>query len=257
MRVARPDVPVVGATAVDFDRIADLQKDQFVEFFRIDDLQSGERIPDLYAIANGFQQVVAIPKTSTSSRQRRNRVIRLLDCPIEDVELLSQCIPGEFAADWDSETPHTFARWVWHIFTGRPGFLYDDLEIATVLGLTASGLARVEAELRNCEYEGAFASSMRRRWWVSKVRTTVRRKFKADVAEPLWKLGRQLLPAQSAKDLSRCHGRKGDRDCVPDVVAFEDELMQDRIQARSEDTRPLDLDTPPTGFEQRRVFFRR
>jgi hypothetical protein len=84
----------------------------------------------------------------------------------------------------------------------------------------------------------------------------VRQKFKANVAEPLWKLGRKLLPSPTARDLSRCHGRKTE-DCIPDVVAFEDELQRDRVQARSEDTRPLEIDTPPTGFEQRRVFFRR
>lgn len=257
LRAGRPEVPIVGVTAVAFDKIAELQKDQFIEFFCIDDLQSGEQVPSLYAIAEGFRPIIGLRKLSKNRPRLEEKLYTLLDCPAEDLELLGQCVPGEFFAAWDSETPHTFARWVWHIFTGRAGFLYDDLEIATVLGLSVAGLARVEEQLRRCEYKGVFASSARRRWWVSKVRTEVRRKFKADVAEPLWKLGRQLLPVQNTKDLSRCHGRKDDRDCVPDVVAFEDELQQDRIQARSEDTQPLDLDTPPTGFEQRRVFFRR
>jgi hypothetical protein len=257
LRAVRPGVPVVGVTAVDFETIAELQKDQFLEFFCLDDLQSGERIADLYAIADGFRQVVALRKFSKDRERLKKQVVKLIDCPTEDIDLLSQCLPGDLLGTWDAETPHTFTRWIWHTLAGQPGFLYDDLETATALGLTLSGLARVERQLRVCEYKGVLTSPARRRWWISRVRAQVRQRFHADVTQPLWKLGRQLLPAKSAKYLSRCHGRQREPDCVPDVVAFEDELCRDRVQVRSEDTQPLNTDNPPIGFEQRRVFFRR
>jgi len=257
LRATRPSVPIVGVTAVDFGTVAELQKDQFLEFFCLDDLQSGKRIADLYAIAVGFQQIVALGKVSKDRERLKKQVIKLLDCPNEDVDLLTRCLPGDLVTTWDAETPHTFTRWIWHTFTDRPGFLYDDFEAATVLGLTPAGFAQVEKTLRTCEYKGVFVSSARRRWWISKVRAQIRQRFHADITEPLWKLGRQLLSSQSAKYLSRCHGRPREPNCVPDVVAFEDELCRDRVQARSEDTQPLQSDNPPIGFEQRRVFSRK
>jgi hypothetical protein len=244
----------VGVTAVAFDTIAELQKDQFIEFFCIDDVQSGDRIADLYAIAEGFQIINKTLAPAMTTDKRQSQLAKLLDCPTEDIELLLACVPAEFLGPWDSEMPHGFARWIWQTFASRPGFLYDDLETATMLGLSPSAFLKIERQFRDCQYQGIFASSARRRWWISKVREQIRRKFNADSTDPVWRLGRRLLQKGTAKDFSKCHGRKSDSDCVPDVVAFEDELRQDRVQARSEDTKPVDLDTPPIGFEPYRVY---
>jgi hypothetical protein len=167
---------------------------------------------------------------------------------------LIDCIPGEFKSPWDQGTPHAFARWIWHTLMGRPGFLYDWLEVSTLLGLKQEGLSKLTKLLSKCKYAGAFASASRPRWWVSKVRQQVREITKAKPTEPLWELGRKLVDDKNL--FSKCHGASG-RDIVPNVVAFSDGRLQKRVQTRIEDTEPLSTDTPPLGFEQRRVFFRK
>jgi len=255
IRAEIPSVPIVGVTAVELEKIADLQREQFIELFSLDGLQSGDRIPDLFSIATGFAKVASSYRRTTNPSERTGQILQWLDCPKDDSDFLSKCLPGEFIDEWDDETGHSFARWVWHTFAGRPGFLSDDLEIATVLGLKESGLMRLETKLNGCDYRGVFSSSARRRWWVSKVRRAVRELTKASATEPLWKLGRQLIGDQYVRDFSRCHGRSP-KGCVPDVVAFSDDTLRDPIQARMQDTKPLDTDTPPFGFEQRRVFWK-
>jgi CheY-like chemotaxis protein len=258
IRADYPVVPVVGVTAVEFQKIVDLQRNQFIELFCLDDLQSGERVPDLFAIAESFKRVIGEYKRSSTAKQRTSQILDWLRCPDDDSEFLSISLPGTFLAKWDIETPHSFARWVWHTFTGRAGFLYDDLEVATMLGVTVAGLKRLLPTIASCEYDGIFAckSPARRRWWVSRVRGTVRKVSKAAMTDPLWTLGRRLITEKRSKEFSHCHGRST-KDCVPDVVAYSDDTLENRVQASSDDTQPLQTDTPPIGFEQRRVFARR
>ena len=253
VRAEAPAVPVVGVTAADVRRIADLQKDQFVELFSLDELQSGDRISDLFAIADGFSSVYGNSGKAASPEKQLKQILKWLDCPEGDSALLGACVPGDFLAVWDEETPHSFARWVWHVLTGRLGFLCDDLELATLLGLQESGLQAVRANLKGAVYEGVFASDSRRRWWVSRASSAVRKATKSDVLTPLWKLGRQLATETQVRGFSRCFGQT-DRKCVPDVVAYSDDTHRERVQTRSEDTEPVETDTPPPGFEQYRVF---
>jgi len=251
LRVQGPSVPFVGVTGVPFERIASLQKNQFIELFSRDAVHKGDCIPDLFAIADGFATAIKASFKLTGKATHRKKLIDLLDAPEEDAELLYPCIPGAFQCRWDDETPHAFARWIWHFLMGRPGFLYDDLEAATLVGLNENGLERIAAQLRGCEYDGVFASVSRRRWWVSKVRSKVRDLTGADASEPLWLLGRRIAKNQR-KLFSRCYG--GTSTDAPNVVAFADDSLRKRVQTRIQDSAPLDADTPPLGFEQRRIF---
>jgi len=253
MRDKHPTIPLVGVTGASASEIAALQKEQFIEFFERDSLQSGDRIPDLYGIADGFAGVLkARPKGKTSAV---TNLLKLLDCPTEDRALLVECLPGPFKAPWDEGTPHAFARWVWHNLTGRAGFLYDDLEGATLVGLKREGFQLLSARLKECEYLGAFSSASRLRWWVSKVRQKVRELTRAESTEPLNSLGRKLI-GDKKELFSKCYGN-AEAEAVPDVVAFADGTQRKRVQTRVGDTKPLETDTAPLGFEQRRVFFGR
>ena len=253
VRAQAPTVPIVGVTAGDFSRIAELQRDQFIELFRLDDLQSGDRIPDLFAIADDYARIARERESSDSPIRRLRRILRWFDCPGDDADFLSSCLPGDFIAPWDDETAHAFARWVWHTLVGRAGFLIDDLELATMLGVKEKGLEKLTEHLRRCEYRGIFNSPVRRRWWVSRAREAIRSAAAAPTTEPLWKLGRQLLTEKYAVDFSKCYG-PASKDCVPDVVAFQDDTRRQRVQARGDDTKLIETDTPPVGFEQCRVF---
>lgn len=251
-RAEAPTVPAVGVTAASLKDIAELQKDQFIEFFCLDDLQSGARVPDLFAIADGFAMVIRAKIGGKIAAKNLESIFRIIGCPIEDRPFLGPCVPSELANAWDQETPHIFARWVWHTLIGLPGFLYDELQIATLLGLTEAGFLRITEKLSDCVYNGVFASAARPRWWVSAVRKRVRDLTHAEITTPLWKAGREILGPRQSRYLSKCYSMRSS-DCVPDVVAFVDELRRRRVQAKSEHTE-LAPEIPPVGFEPYRLF---
>jgi len=246
-----PNIPLVGVTGANFGDVDELQKTQFIEFFLRDQIADGTHIPDLYAIADGYASLVKFFGSSGASNSLALDLCKLVKCPVSDTDLFISSLPGDFKSTWDAGTTHTFARWIWHNLQGRPGLLYDDLETATLLGLKREGLALLHQRLITCAYKGIFVSATRPRWWVSLVRKRIRQVAKGSMADPLSKLGRKL--AVQPQHFSKCHGRPNSSD-VPTVVAFSDGTQRKRIQARIEDTVPLETDSPPFGFEQRRVF---
>jgi hypothetical protein len=247
-----PAVPLVGVTGAELADVGELQKQQFIEFFVRDNIATGANIPDLYAIADGYGALVAFHATSLASSTLAQDICKLFKCPPADHELFTSIIPGVYKSAWDNGTRHTFARWVWHNLLGRPGLTYDELEAATLLGLKVEGFAKLRKRLRACEYKGIFASASRARWWVSLLREYVRKLTGGAVSDPIWELGRHL--ANDKADLfSKCHGRPNSSE-VPTVVAYSDGTKRKRIQARIQDSAPLETDTPPLGFEQRRIY---
>jgi len=254
-----PDVALVGVTGmtvVEASAVERLQKSQFIEFYLRDAIASGDCIPDLYAIADGYAALTKFFNAHGATGRIVNQLCILVKCPKVDAELFVACLPGIYKMPWDTGTSHTFARWVWHQLLERPGLLYDDLETATLLGLKPGGLSLIEKHLEKCKYEGIFASTTRRRWWVSYVRDEIRKLMKADMSQPLWSLGRDLAGGEKYKEFfSKCYARPNSPD-APTVVAFSDGTQRNRVQAAISDTVPIETDSPALGFDQRRMFVR-
>lgn len=246
-------VGVTGMTGDEMQNIEELQKAQFIEFYERSKIASGDHIPDLYAIADGYAVLMKFFESAGIKDSFTTHLCKLVKCPTADTELFTACLPGVFKKIWDTGTSHVFARWVWHQLQGRPGLLYDELETATLLGVRSEGLTLLRSRLADCEYNGVLASVSRPRWWVSRVREKVRELTRANASEPLWSLGRKLIGEAHATHFSKCHGRPGATD-APTVVAFSDGTLRKRVQARISDTLPLDTDSPPFGFEQRRIY---
>ncbi len=255
LRTQAPLVPVVGVTGADLSDFSSLQKEQFIELFLRNSITRRDRIPDLFAIAAGFTKVNEHLRKLNSLSIKTDSIIKLLRTPSEDKNLLRACIPGEFKREWDDETPHSFTRWIWHTLLSRPGFTYDELEIATLLGLKPKGFQELAVKFADCTYKGIFNSSSRQRWWVSSIRTKARALVGATISRPLWEIGREIVGDKQAALFSKCYGRS-DRNCTPDVVAYKDQRYDpaNRVQALSSDTELIESESPPMGFEQRRVF---
>jgi hypothetical protein len=253
IRAQTPSIPLVGVSGANPAEFSLLQIEQFVDVLSRDAINRGDCIPDLYAIADGFSVLRKSQKPSW--RVDKRALIRLLRVPAEDEEMLYSCLPGEFKRIWDPETPHAFARWVLHTLMSRPGFLYDDLELATLLGLRLAGLERIHPHFSACEYKGVFNCVSRRRWWVSRVRSEARRLTGASFSIPIWQIGRELVGRRRQALFSKSYGRD-DKKYVPDVVAYQDDRCDPRrrVQADARDTKVLETDSPPIGFEQRRVY---
>ena len=126
----------------------------------------------------------------------------------------------------------------------KPGFLYDRLWTATLLGIKEESFPKVESIFSGAKYSGIFADKGNERWWQSKLREILFLKFPESKEIYPWKLGRQL-PGIDETDYSKCHASGED---FPETVAFTDEAAKKRVPMR------LRYTVPHPGFEKSLFF---
>jgi hypothetical protein len=186
----------------------------------------------------------------------------MLKPPLAVADLVRAAVPTAIREQWDVETPHTASRWLWHDFQGRPGFLFDELGLATYIGLNRKGLQMVCSVFESARYRGVFVSDGRPRWWVVSIRDIVEGKIGNAVMGGVFNHREEFLESCGVKktkwkDLfSRAHGRRG-YEKVPDCVAYRDDQREegDRVQALFLDTHADERDAnSPFGFESRRIY---
>jgi hypothetical protein len=262
IRAAHPSIPVIGISHARSIDIPKLRLESFLAFFPRESLMGPEPpLDEISALLTGYSRVWL----ARSKQQDKSGVSLMaeLACPPTGVaELFTAAIPTGLRGPWDLETPHVAGRWLWHDLQGRPGFLFDDLGLATYLGLNLAGFHRVSSKFKEARYRGAFSSDGRPRWWVNAIRSIVEHAFARQIVGPISGAREALLAAsrvprrEFAALLSRAHGSKHSRE-VPDCVAYRDDQREegDRVQALLKDTYVDDRDAnPPFGFEARRVF---
>src|SRR5262249_23876315 len=139
IRAASPSVPVIGISHEREIDIPKLRLEHFLAFFPRQDLL-GPRPPyaNLLALLDGYKLVYE--KSLKQSGKTGVELTVELTKPHKPVlELLAAAIPPLLRGHWDAETPHIASRWIWHELQGRPGFLFDELSLATHLGLNVEG----------------------------------------------------------------------------------------------------------------------
>lgn len=252
LREKYPQIALVGVSAIGTGDFTTLQEIQYIERFALDHLLDKTRLHELGAIATGYRKV-----WQSFKRQAPNPsgIMRWLKAPRSQHDTLSACLPGDFLAPWDNTTPHLFARWVWHRLLGSSGFTYDNLETATIAGLSVAGLAFIEDKLRPAKYAGVFASETRPRWWASEVSAVLYANSDPDSTDSTAMIGRRL---------ARCRGARAERhfsrnyrthalDPPPDCVAFADEsLSAQRVVVDRASTKTFELARPGLGFDNPR-----
>jgi len=197
-------------------------------------------------LAHGFRQI------ATEKNLGVDAIAKLVAAPGSDVQALVMALPIDLKKPSDAGTPHALARWFLHRFIARPGFLYDRLHAATLVGLNESGFQKVEKYFDDALYRGVFHSSGRPRWWSSQLKHCLLKAIPEPKLMPPAKRGR-LFRELSAKDYSRCYFTDSD---LPDVIASPDETSDQGFPAVSEVTAIAQNDTPAIGFQPRRVFVR-
>ena len=71
----------------------------------------------------------------------------------------------------------------------KPGFLYDTLWTATLLGLKEESFKKVTHLFKNAKYLGLFADKSNERWWQTQVRQIIYAKNPDDKSALPWLLG--------------------------------------------------------------------
>jgi hypothetical protein len=102
----------------------------------------------------------------------------------------------------------------------RPGFLYDSLWAATLLGLTESGFQKVAGRFEMGKYDGVFVREDTPRWWPSRLSRLLYKQYKPRSEEMPWHVGRRMRGIRK-EHYSRCERCKKQ---FPDTVAYLDKL---------------------------------
>jgi hypothetical protein len=261
IRAAQPTIPVIG---ISHERERDIPKfrlESFLAFFQRDQLLGPKPpIANISALLKGHSQVCKI-KDRQNGKAGVDLMVKLTRPPVAVVDLVRAAIPQVLRGEWDAETPHVAGRWLWHELQGMPGFLFDELGLATHLGLNLKGLQLVFPCFESARYRGAFSSDERPRWWIAAIRGIVDHILGQQLVGSIAEARDEFLKAKIKNTdfsslLSRPHGHKSS-DAIPDCVAYgDDEREEDhRVQAVFEDTFVDDRDANAAfGFEPRRVF---
>lgn len=209
-----PSTPMVCVTAkIDSPNTVD-QEDlaEYTALFPYTKLE--EYIDDLYAIARDFR------KLSASGAKVREHLVDCLRPPARDRADLLRILPEEFQNQLHATTQHHMARWIYNVLLQRPGFLYDRLNAATLLGLTTEGFAKVEPLFTKARYKGVFEMGAKPRWWVSELRRLLF-KMVSDTVPDEPQLAGRTLPGVTKAHYSRCYISKS-TEPPPDTVVYVD-----------------------------------
>lgn len=270
LRAAHPELAIVGVTSETISHIPDSQKSQFLQLLSREDIFNEIHDANLSALIEGFPRIyqlwIAARKVPSDGAKIPEKVsvplpsiLGLLSPPQETSDYLVSAFPEFSKQEWDQETPHEFSLWVIDVLQGRPGFLVDPIELATLLGLSISGLEQVESYFEDARYTGIFASDDRKRWWTEGIRPRFEKALGREAEGPMRMHRLELLEvvgmAADSKNLSLAHGVT-DNTIIPDTVCFADEerIMADRVQALRSHTAIDPIESPPSGFEARRIW---
>jgi hypothetical protein len=248
LRLTFPNTPIVCVSAAWSGSQADTgfdQEDLSEYCFLIPESDIHDSAIFLRTIANDF------PKISSFLDAPTSLALSILKAPNEDAKEVDRILPGEFQATDLKTTPHRLARWLLNSFLEQPGFLYDRLRVATMLGLTIEGFEKVHHLFVKAEYVGIFRNEASQRWWVSEV-NNILHELLPEVFDRSQLAGRQL-EGITENDHSKCwFDPKGAT--PPDAVAYIDLNNFEEVPVNSRYTRVHPKDNPSLpGFEARLV----
>ena len=182
------EVPLVGITSR-LKLTTDLRSMEFIDIFDRENMDKFGA-EEVLRIAVDYPIILKYQPTEGSSLSKK--VLQEIFCE-EKTELLWSSLPEDIKKKWDKDTNHLFARWIWTELIQQPGFLYDRLYAATLLGITEAGFKEIEDRLSNVLYKGVFSSNSNPRWWKDQLIDFITAEIEPDKVLPIWKRGHLFL----------------------------------------------------------------
>ncbi len=222
-----PDCPIVCITGIELKYI-DLHKQSIYEdVFEWGNISSYDS--RLLSIAGSFQ-------TLKENRPKdMAELIAMLNAPEAEYERLKSVLPPALKGKElykDESLLLTISRWVRKTLIAKPGFLYDRLWAATLLGIKEESFNKVEHLFTEAQYNGLFADKSNERWWQSKLREILYSAIQDSDSTYPWELGREL-PGLTKTDFSECHSS---HEAYPETVAYIEEGLDERAPMRLRNT---------------------
>lgn len=209
-----PDCPVVGVTNIanleDIDSRTQRTYDALFRYYNF-----SEYLDRIRSIANGF---AAITRSRPSDE---SDLVGLLKAPEQEFDRLVAALPDELKQTLDASVASRLYRWINHLFE-RPGFLFDQLWAATLIGINEQGWDAVVEQFEKATYKGVFANEDEPRWWSRDVTTVLFKLSEPQPGQLSWHVGRGLVRAEYYSRCYRC-GRE-----YPETVAYLDSESDER-----------------------------
>ena len=246
IRVRWPKCPIVCITGISLTE----------EAFDIHQKSAYEDVFEFSKISNHYSTLLTIAQSYKLLRkhppQDADSIIKYINPPEDDEKRLKDILPEILKKKEifrDNSLLMAISNWVRHTLVAKPGFLYDKLWTATLLGLKEQSFSKVEGLFEDAKYDGIFHDESNARWWQTKIREIIFSTFpEHDTIYP-WELG-QLLPDITEKDVSRCYVSK---EVFPETVAFTDETAKNRKPMRLRYTVPHPHFEKSLYFEEMRM----
>lgn len=266
LRALKPSIPIVGVSLENEKEVPKFRMENFLAFFSRKVFLDGKPpLLELKALLEGYTAIWRA-RTRVSSTSGLDLMMKMVKAPEGAVELLRVSIPPALRGIWDDETSHAAARWIWHQFQGEPGFLFDELEAATFLGIKKEAFSEFAAAFANARYTGVLACEDRPRWWVCQMRAAAEKQIGQRLVGPVAQSRDKLLlslgvdKTKTAGLFAKAYGRHGS-DQPPECVAYRDQdsknegRHKERVPSLLKDTLIDEADAnPPFGFQARRHF---
>ena len=217
-----PQMPVVCITKVDIENdLTFAQRSAYDAVLSATDLTRQSRV--ILSIAEGFRTIKDKPPKNEEA------ILRLLDCPQVDRIRLLQVLPNNIKTGFERKGYASLLRhWIVDVLFARPGFLYDSLWSATLVGASEDFFGVTQDKLLSAKYRGIFANDVDPRWWASKILEILYQYQSSPTIEqddPRL-LGRAYLGVPLEK-YSKCAISNKD---LPDSVAYTDTTNKKRMQ---------------------------
>ncbi|MDY6989288.1 MAG: hypothetical protein SWQ30_14665 [Thermodesulfobacteriota bacterium] len=220
IRDSNPQIPVVCVTKVDVDRdITFAQRSVYDAVFNAAHLT--RKNPILVAIAKGFRNLSRKPP------KNQEELLNRLQCPKVDRTRLMQVLPKDVKTGFGQQGyASVLFRWISGVFFERPGFLYDSIWSATLVGAKESSFRKAKEKMEPARYRGLFANDVEPRWWVSRILEILYKNTSDSEQDDSRLLGRAYLEIPK-QGYSKCEISRKD---LPDTVAFTDKTNTKRRQ---------------------------
>lgn len=227
IRENHPKYPIACITGQEEATLDSQQRLSYEAVFSYSDIKM--HYETMISIAEAYKKLNANPP------QDSDQLIAMMKVPDAEVSKLKNILPHDIKENYnDSGVFANISSWIRNVLIERPGFLYDRIWVATILGLNESGFKKIEPIFKAAKYNGLFSDKSKERWWKSEVLKILSRKIGAPIAS--WEKGRLLLPKMEKKYLSVDHYTEKEE--YPEVVAYLDETSDKRVQMKLKYTVP-------------------
>ncbi len=220
IKESNPQLPVVCITKVDLNRdITFAQRSAYDAVIDAAHLTDERQI--LVALAKGFRGINNEPPKNEED------LLQLLGCPDVDQIRLMQVLPSNLKTGFGQKGFASMLwRWIDEVLFARPGFLYDSLWSATLVGAKESSFIKVQEKLQAARYSGIFANDVCPRWWASKIQEILYKNSPTSEQDDPRLLGRAYLQIPE-EEFSKCEISGKD---PAETVAYTDTTNLNRKQ---------------------------